>query len=541
MMMSFPSSTALVTVVLLCSDTSDAAVSFLPRPNRLQNLNLQPVHNNISDGSFLVQSRTRLFDGSTLLALRGGELDEDNNDTQDVTKPTETSSPYQTGEDMTSDTMVGDEILDRESPDSEDHQVDSDDYYLGENYGGWRDDGDTILHERNHVAGAVQQFEEEDTTESDDKGSPDAWEEEIKRLQAFYNSNHRPVSIGTTDSQQSKEMSDTDTADGSNGEDDGVVADEEIEDDSPVLDVSLYSETKLNVDVIDAEDTNTDVVEGHATEPLEDIIAVQHEDTDSFNDDEESEAAIVETALEVKLPINDMDDEVIFQTNDEIEDDVILQIPAATAASATNKLVEEGLRRLRRKDGDIPSIPYVITRAMKRVLVNELGYDEDEVQAMRPDVAVIIVGEKLERPDMAELPSRFYHEDTELNTTLLEERNVKSWIVRMRRSVALLRQLSIRDAITSLVQRCNSKPAILVCTIIAVILSARVGVLPSDREVSIPTQQHAKDLSVDSIVDVDSINSEDEESEAVPEEVELRRDLDQTWLEKLISMLTFHQ
>ena len=85
----------------------------------------------------------------------------------------------------------------------------------------------------------------------------------------------------------------------------------------------------------------------------------------------------------------------------------------ATSITDESNLVEIGLRKLRHKDGDHPSVPYVITRAMKRMLVEELGYDKDEVKAMRPDVAVVIVSEKLKRPNITALPSRFYHQDIE--------------------------------------------------------------------------------------------------------------------------------
>jgi hypothetical protein len=79
----------------------------------------------------------------------------------------------------------------------------------------------------------------------------------------------------------------------------------------------------------------------------------------------------------------------------------------ASRATASNTLVKEGLHRLQRKDGDHPSVPYVVTRAMQRVLVDELGYAPTEVNSLRPDVAVVIVAESLERPDLESLPPRF--------------------------------------------------------------------------------------------------------------------------------------
>jgi len=82
----------------------------------------------------------------------------------------------------------------------------------------------------------------------------------------------------------------------------------------------------------------------------------------------------------------------------------------ASRATASNTLIEEGLHRLQRRDGDHPSVPYVITRAMQRVLVDELGYAPTEVNSLRPDVAIVIVAESLERPDLESLPPRFYRD-----------------------------------------------------------------------------------------------------------------------------------
>lgn len=53
------------------------------------------------------------------------------------------------------------------------------------------------------------------------------------------------------------------------------------------------------------------------------------------------------------------------------------------------------------------TVQYMITRNMKRVLVDELGYTEQEVDNMKPDVAAVLTSKRLKRPSGG-MPDAFY-------------------------------------------------------------------------------------------------------------------------------------
>lgn len=50
------------------------------------------------------------------------------------------------------------------------------------------------------------------------------------------------------------------------------------------------------------------------------------------------------------------------------------------------------------EEGRGRGIQFMITQRMKRTLVNELGYDEDEVDDMEPQIAAVVIEKKLARP-----------------------------------------------------------------------------------------------------------------------------------------------
>jgi len=239
----------------------------------------------------------------------------------------------------------------------------------------------------------------------------------------------------------------------------------------------------------------------------------------------------------------------------ETEDEDLLGWPRRlhkTTEAASNKLVEEGLRRLQRRDGDEPSVPYVITRAMKRVLINELGYDPSEVQAMRPDVAVVIVAEGLERPELDTLPMRFYNdvepsveiEESEEETSL--RGNVVSLIQRLRKKVSM--SLAGKDATSTII------------TIVSLGFTLSRLLRPPARDdnkswgETLPTPERVpSSIEVPSSASVDSelSNIEEELDESgdstISNEIPTKGttpsnlgidDLDRTWLDKLISYMS---
>jgi len=82
----------------------------------------------------------------------------------------------------------------------------------------------------------------------------------------------------------------------------------------------------------------------------------------------------------------------------------------ATVAAAT-----EAVAAATAKDAP-PSVQYMITRNMKRVLADELGYTEEEVDGMRPDVAAVITSKRLKRPSGG-MPDAFYVDGKAPSTT----------------------------------------------------------------------------------------------------------------------------
>ena len=64
-------------------------------------------------------------------------------------------------------------------------------------------------------------------------------------------------------------------------------------------------------------------------------------------------------------------------------------------------------------DGSKASVQYMITRRMSSVLTSELGYLPEEVEVMRPDVAAVVVGRRLKRPERG-MPEGWVRDDVGL-------------------------------------------------------------------------------------------------------------------------------
>ena len=71
--------------------------------------------------------------------------------------------------------------------------------------------------------------------------------------------------------------------------------------------------------------------------------------------------------------------------------------------------VEEVSKGAETVAGEIPKKE--ITEAMKQVMIKELHWRENEVQAMRPDIAVVVVSKKLQRPREG-MPTPWYTSDS---------------------------------------------------------------------------------------------------------------------------------
>ena len=78
-----------------------------------------------------------------------------------------------------------------------------------------------------------------------------------------------------------------------------------------------------------------------------------------------------------------------------------------------------------------PTVEYMITQNMRRVLIRDLGYTSQEINNMKPDVATVIVSKMLKRPKSG-MPTAFY-----VDGTVLSDPQTKRWGLDQR---ALLRR-----------------------------------------------------------------------------------------------------
>ena len=426
-----------------------------------------------------------------------------------------------------------------------------------------------------------------DDNKTDTLSSDSAWDEEIKRLQMYMNS---PQSWKCRNNSLTGENSD---AYGS-GEDILVLGSRsfEIDDDDEHVSESILYEPSVDDAALEQEDNA--LVHGSSCE--DDLLHIQNETTDTIdeidvlngdmrkhgdkmNEDDEDQvkdAKIQEEVLEhvssfdiqattnnenpaEEISLNMLDVEVSSapsKDDDVIEDATVdmqhPQIPqmitdqhtnnlvtanednsnsplavsqwknTATSITAESNLVEIGLRKLRRKDGDHPSVPYVITRAMKRVLIEELGYEKDEVKAMRPDVAVVIVSENLKRPNITALPSRFYHEDIK---PVLQVESVRDVI--NNKIQAFMRKINLKQSIVTLGSAVASYALLNILS-----KSNAAQVRPEDDSM----HDNIRIDDMRNMKDIELIQEDREKDDVIP-----KHDLDRTWLDRLISMLTFYK
>ncbi|KAL7467517.1 hypothetical protein ACHAXS_007764 [Conticribra weissflogii] len=258
----------------------------------------------------------------------------------------------------------------------------------------------------------------------------------------------------------------------------------------------------------------------------------------------------------------------IINSEIDMEDDLILPYRWEQSKEvAFNKLVEDGLNRLRRKKGDQPSVPYIITRAMRKVLVEKLGYQEEEVAAMRPDVAVIIVGQNLQRPSGEDLPSQFYNEPSESNKAVQVAEGKETILDRISHNL-----LSRSDAIqtSSLFQLMkpswrkldtvlrgiwhgmNKKSSPKYSAIVTALLTVSISFFRSKSSISPCRATNDYFVSDSQTIRKSTHESKDSESNKVVQSTDetdetvlvndnpvmLQNDLDKTWLDKLVSFVS---
>jgi hypothetical protein len=296
---------------------------------------------------------------------------------------------------------------------------------------------------------------------------------------------------------------------------------------------------KVNVDDIENDDDHEDEEgprgDGLRYDPEEGARIVANEDeiaaVDIYDIDEDDSIEVDNSGMNdavttVIKSIGDRDeiaDDAEFSTDSVFDDNEELSVL---------RLVEEGLRRLERKNGVDPSVLYVITRAMHRVLVDDLGYSPDEVESMRPDVAVVLVAEGLERPKNIEsLPPPFYR-DAEPEAVTDEVPVDKS----MRGSVS---------ALTRGIHKYRKKALPIILASLGVGVSLMVvsdrGYLESP-SVAVQTAHEFKsddDTSQgDPRIAMSDDKDFDEDDDRTPISEPRPDDLDKTWLDKLISFVS---
>jgi len=329
-----------------------------------------------------------------------------------------------------------------------------------------------------------------------------------------------------------------------NGEDDSA---ESLTEDIREEDVLMKNE-----EAVEDEEKSTETdPEQNESEIKESVVTNEDDDVNVEKNtgrgaEDENESSVTAESMEIRLEEdyleNSYSQEVSTAENvDGKEKDMLRphRFERATRATASNKLVEDGLRRLQRRDGDHPSVPYVITRAMQRVLVDELGYAESEVNEMRPDVAVVLVGESLVRPDLESLPSRFYHEEEsaiEIDDAVTDKSfrgTITALVLKLQRRVSTARHsealpiivATFGVALTLLLSSANGNKQSLDSATPA----------PSDLPTSIDVLNEVSEMS-----DIKAIEADlDEESDAPPATTKVPPDdLDKTWLDRLISLVS---
>jgi hypothetical protein len=185
----------------------------------------------------------------------------------------------------------------------------------------------------------------------------------------------------------------------------------------------------------------TTVEEYAAAEEETDEAKIQSGST--FTDDE-SAAYVDRMDLaddEGEVPVVEVDAEAEIETEATVPDDDIVSAPVeGTASSITDdtniedddvdpldlsevQSTREALERERQAtvavateitrgmsastSQDTATVQYMITRNMKRLLTEELGYTESEVDNMKPDVAAVLTSKRLKRPSTG-MPDAFY-------------------------------------------------------------------------------------------------------------------------------------
>ena len=154
------------------------------------------------------------------------------------------------------------------------------------------------------------------------------------------------------------------------------LADDEGE--APIVEV----ETEAAFPAVTDEDANSDDGDNNLSSPLE---AAAHSITDAIADVEEDD-------------MDPLDLSEVQSTREALERERQATVAAATqTARGASASAAQGAA----------SVQYMITRKMRNLLIDELGYTDAEVDNMKPDVAAVLTSKRLKRPSSG-MPDAFY-------------------------------------------------------------------------------------------------------------------------------------
>ena len=222
------------------------------------------------------------------------------------------------------------------------------------------------------------------------------------------------------------------------------------------------------------------------------------------------------------------DDETSLEETDVINEDESKAIDQFSSTSPT--ALQTSMSR-----GDGRTVEYMITQNMRKVLIRELGYTNQEINKMKPDVATVIVSKMLKRPKNG-VPAEFY-----VDGSVVSNSQGKKWDLNYRRFLKRLIVpgsigiISIGLALIGGVLESSTEEEEFACGYpsdkVQVEGSER-SLKPQTTDISRPREQVSPSGDA-SLVD----DTEDEVLKPVEEEIvnATDKDLDKTWLDRAIT------
>ena len=150
-----------------------------------------------------------------------------------------------------------------------------------------------------------------------------------------------------------------------------------------------------------------DLADDEGEVPVVEVDAEVEIETEATVPDDDDVSAPVEGAASSITDDTNIDDDDIDPLDlSEVQSarEALERERQATVAAATE--IARGMSASTSQD-TATTVQYMITRNMKRLLTEELGYTESEVDSMKPDVAAVLTSKRLKRPSTG-MPDAFY-------------------------------------------------------------------------------------------------------------------------------------